>query len=86
MSACHVDTKSPPYRVGSGQWIRNRSTYSEPSAPSVSSKALRASSGRWKPLLSLLVMKTSERSRPDRATASPTSFSLPYISAVSMCR
>src|SRR5690242_20519822 len=31
-------------------------------------------------------MKTSPRSRPDLAMASPTSASLPYISAVSMCR
>src|SRR5215472_8422209 len=77
---------SPPYRAGSGQWIRNRSTYSRPSALSVSSKAWRASSGSCASLLSLLVTKTSPRSRPDRAMASPTSASLPYISAVSMCR
>ena len=32
----------------------------------------RASSGSWKPLLSLLVMKTSARSRPEARTASPT--------------
>jgi len=37
-------------------------------------------------LASLLVTNTSARLRPDFAIASPTSFSLPYISAVSMCR
>ena len=51
-----------------------------PSAASVPSNALRASSGRWKPLLSLLVMYSSSRSRPEAATASPTPCSLPYIS------
>ena len=45
-----------------------------------------ASRRAWKPLLSLLVTNTSARSRPDSRTASPTSFSLPYICAVSMCR
>ena len=53
---------------------------------SVPSKAPSASSYAWKPLLSLLVTKTSPRSIPEARTASPTSFSLPYISAVSMCR
>ena len=53
---------------------------------SVWSKALSASSYAWKPLLSLLVTKISPRSMPEARMASPTSFSLPYISAVSMCR
>ena len=47
---------------------------------------LRAASGSWNPLLSLLVTNTSERSIPDFAIASPTSASLPYICAVSMWR
>ncbi len=53
---------------------------------SVWSKALSASSKSWNPLFSLLVTKTSDGSRSDSAMACPTSFSLPYISAVSMCR
>ena len=57
-----------------------------PSALSVLSKAWRASPGSCASLLSLLVTKTSPRSRADLAMASPTSASLPYISAVSMCR
>ena len=56
---------------------------SVPSAVSVWSNARRASSGRWKPLFSLLVRKISSR-RP--AMASPTPASFWYISAVSMCR
>jgi hypothetical protein len=42
--------------------------------------------GRWTPLLSLLVTNTSARSSPEARIASPTSFSLPYIWAVSTCR
>jgi len=42
--------------------------------------------GSWKGLLSLLVMNTSSRAKPLSAMALPTSGSLPYISAVSMCR
>ncbi len=52
----------------------------------VSSNALRAVSGSWKPLLSLLVMNRSSRAMPEALIASPTPFSLPYISAVSMWR
>ena len=43
-----------------------------PSAVSVSSNARRASSGRWKPLLSLLVTNTSARSRPASRMPCPT--------------
>src|ERR1700753_507132 len=57
-----------------------------PSPASEASKASRVSSGRWALFSSLLVTNTSARSRPDFAIASPTSSSLPYISAVSMCR
>ena len=35
---------------------------------------------------SLVVMKTSSRRSPLSLTARPTSFSLPYMVAVSMCR
>jgi hypothetical protein len=38
------------------------------------------------PRVESVVTKISERSMPDAATASPTCFSLPYISAVSMWR
>jgi hypothetical protein len=41
---------------------------------------------RVEPVVELAVTKISPRSRPDARTASPTSFSLPYISAVSMWR
>ena len=53
---------------------------------SVASKASRAAPGSCASLPSLLVTKTSPRSSPDLAMASPTPASLPYISAVSMCR
>ena len=55
VSVRQVDSKSPSYLVGSGQWMRNRSTRSSPSFRSDSSNARRASSARWKPLLSLVV-------------------------------
>ncbi len=45
-----------------------------------------ARAGSWKPLLSFDVTKISSRGMPDASMASPTSFSLPYISAVSMWR
>ena len=85
-STCQVSSYGAPSSLGIGQWIRNRSTYSNPSSESVVSNALRASSGRWAALLSLLVTYTSARSRPAARTASPTPRSLRYISAVSMCR
>ena len=85
-SACQVETKSPSYRVGSGQWIRNRSIWSMPSTLRVSSKARRASSGRCAPLFSLLVTKISSRGMPEARMAAPTSRSFRYICAVSMCR
>ena len=59
---------------------------SDPSAARVPSKAASAASKPCAPLLSLLVTNTSDLSRALRAIASPTCFSLPYISAVSMCR
>ena len=55
-TARQVETKSPSYCVGSGQWMRNRSTCSRPSLVRDSSKERRTSSGRWLELLSLVVM------------------------------
>ena len=57
VSVRQVETKSPSYSVGRGQWIRNRSTLVEAEPPRDSSNARRASSGRWKPLLSLVVTR-----------------------------
>ena len=82
-----VETKSPSYCVGSGQWIRNRSIVVEAEVGERPVERARGpSSGSWKPLLSLLVMNSSSRGMPEARIASPTPFSLPYISAVSMCR
>ena len=83
ISVFQVETKSPSYSVGSGQWMRNRSIESVRSLRRVSSNARRASSGRWKPLFSFEVRKTSDRMP---STASPTPASFWYISAVSMWR
>ena len=71
-------------RPGGGECTSHRSTWVVPSARRLAASVARSRSARLDG--SLVVRNTAPRSTPLSVSAWPTSASLPYIVAVSMCR